>query len=141
MTVSINFPSGLFASYPCVSGKFCCSWNIRTKGHSAVSRVILRSYFVHSNPYCPQICTLLCECTHPITHMYTLAFSCNYASIRCCRRASPYARAASPARTKTTRSRKIYVWGRVHLVLTVTREPSNSHRKALYIFRMWTCIQ
>ena len=137
MTVSINFPSGLFASYPCVSGKFCCSWNIRTKGHSAVSRVILRSYFVHSNPYCTQICTLLCKCTHPITQIYTLAFSCHYASVRCCHRASPYARAAPHTRTKTIRCQQDMRLGQGPSSFDCDpHEPFNLHRKALYICKI-----
>ena len=149
MTVSINFPSGLFASYPCVSGKFCCSWNIRTKGHSAVSRVILRSYFVHSNPYCTQICTLLCECTHPITHIHTCkSLTCTLSPSVAIMLASAAAIELRPTpellltpEPKPPDASKICAWGRVHPVLTVTRTNRSIYIARLCIFAKFCLFQ
>lgn len=69
--------------------------------------------------------------------MYTLAFSCHYASVRCCHRASPYARAAPHARTKTTRCQQDMRLGQGPSSFDCDpREPFNSHRKALYVCKI-----
>ena len=69
--------------------------------------------------------------------MYTLAFSCHYASVRCCHRASPYARAAPHTRTKTTRCQQDMRLGQGPSSFDCDpHEPFNLHRKALYICKI-----
>ena len=73
--------------------------------------------------------------------MYTLAFSCHYASVRCCHRASPYARAAPHTRTKTIRCQQDMRLGQGPSSFDCDpREPFNSHRKALYNLQNSVCF-